>query len=352
MNMKSRTIASTLMAAALFSLSACADTVSPGSGQSDQSLVPTGDPSLCLTGPITTLVQTGAPVDLILDDDNVYWIDLPGVREEHDSDVWHLMRTPKGGGATVVLTKGLSFYEVVAAGPNLYWVGTNSGAPTTFSLFSIPKSGGAVTTLTPVGVDTRFVGVDGSLAYFANKYAGTLSSMSTSGGPQTVIASALSLGDPALGDTVLMDAQNFYWSSDNEVFRLPKTGGAPTILTSQLDAGYLSVQDAQNLYFSSNAPSNQPDKINTIAVPKTGGNPTVIHDGVNPSAVDDRCFYESPYKGGVADEPSHLVVGSPKNGGAPALMASGMTTISAMTADATGLYWTDTWSGRIMKMAR
>src|SRR4051794_34275394 len=110
MFMRARTLASALGIPALLGLTACTSTISLGTGDatssSSGSVEPTGDPSLCLAGPITTIAENQHPTDLVLDHEYVYWIDNPGIRQEHEYEPQHLMSAPRNGGTPITLAEG------------------------------------------------------------------------------------------------------------------------------------------------------------------------------------------------------------------------------------------------------
>ena len=95
--MRTRTIATALMISASIGLTACITTVSLGSGGSGGSVgvAPLeGHSNPCLGDQITTLAENQHPTKLILDQDNVYWLDEPPTDElgpagDHPADASH-----------------------------------------------------------------------------------------------------------------------------------------------------------------------------------------------------------------------------------------------------------------------
>ena len=342
---RARTIALALTITASTGLTACVDIVSLGSGDDSPgggSVEPKADPSLCLTGAITTLADNQNPTDLVVDHDNVYWIDDPGIRQLDEHLPKHVMKAPKSGGAPVVLATGSSISRLMLDDQNVYWTADNGTTPPTDSLFSTPKSGGAITTIVTTGTPVSVVGVDNDSVYLDDVDAATLSSMPRSGGAQTILTATF-----ANDHRILMDAQSLYWTSGNDVFSLPKGGGTPTLLTSALSGDLLSAQDDYSLYFAWKGPGR-----GTVSVPKSGGAPILLRNGVYPQAVDARCVYEAPWIEGTVEDTNHMVLGAPKSGDVTATMASGLTDVWAMTVDETGLYWTNAYAGLVMKIAR
>jgi hypothetical protein len=347
--MRARTFASTLGISALLGLAACTSTISlgagdlPGSSSSPGTVEPAGDPSLCLAGAITTVADHQNPTALVLDHDAVYWFDDPGVRQLDEYAPKHLMSAPKSGGAATTLATGSGFASLTLDDLRIYWIGPDAADPAAWSVFAMDKTGGPISTITGVTGSTSLVGVDGDRIYLVNSDEGALFSMPKSGGTLTELAT---IGPGS--SRIFGDATSLYWSTGNQAFSVPRAGGATVVLTSALGGDVLLSLDADNLYFVWKGPS-----LGTVSLPKTGGTPVQLDNGVYPQAVDDRCVYEAPDPAtGTVEDLDHTLVGVPKSGSVPALMASGLSEVFAMAADESGLYWTEAFAGRVMRMAR
>lgn len=340
---RTRTIARALIISASIGLTACIDTVSLGSGGSGGEVgPPQGYPNPCLTDQITTLVENQHPTELVLDHDNVYWVDVLGAHGEDLDSPQKLMSVPKSGGAPVVLATGSSFRALQVDDQSLSWMTDNGHIGDPSTLFSMPKLGGPITTLAVLPWRQGLAAADSDHLYIVDNEASTLSSMPKSGGAQTLVASI----PPKLG-RIFLDAQNFYWSSRTEVFSLPKGGGTPTLLASQLPSGGLSRQNTQNLYF------NSPDiGLDTIVISKSGGSPILLSNGVPPTTVDDHCMYTQTPVAGDETGAFRTLVGAPTSGGAAATLATGIMAATSIVADESGLYWANDYAGHVMKIAR
>lgn len=345
---RARTIATTLMISASLGLGACINTVSLGSGGSGGSggVGPLeGHSNPCLGDQITTLAANQhpqLPTAFVLDQDSVYWIDAPSVNDLGQDTPMQLKSVPKSGGAVAVLATAKSFRQIHVADDDIYWMSDDGTDHVTASLYSTPKSGGgAITTIAVLPARQYLVAVDSSTAYFQDYEALTFSSMPRSGGVQTILVP----GAPKLA-WFLLDTQSIYWSSGNEAFSLPKSGGTPTHLASLPAGALLRGQNAQNLYFNL---AN--DTEHSLLVSKSGGSPTLFGNGRFTMAVDDHCTYWTPWPtsaGGTFD----TLLGAPMSGGAASTLVTGLTAAAVMAADESGLYWIHPDAGLVMKMAR
>lgn len=344
---RARTFASTLLIPTLLGLSACTSTISLGTDDTTSSSTGAmeyhGDPSLCTTGPITAIAATPSPTALLLDHDAVYWLDDPAIEQINEYQPKHLMSLSKSGGAPATLATGSRFDTIMLDDLTLYWVGENAADPTSVSLYSMAKTGGAITTLNTVTGGMALVGVDSDRIYLQSGYEGALFSMPKAGGGLTQLVAKM----PGV-IRILIDATNLYWTSKTQAFSMPKSGGTPVVLTSALHGDVLALLDDETLYFYW-----RNEERSTLTLPKSGGSPTVLHNGMFPRGLDDHCLYESPLEAGVGVEtPDKPLLGVPKSGGVPAVIAPGMTMVSAIVGDDSGLYWTDSSAGRVMRMAR
>lgn len=350
--MRTRTIATTLMISASIGLTACVTTVSLGSGGAGGSggvAALEGHSNPCVGDQITTLAENQNPTKLILDQDNVYWLDEPMTDELGEpmfGQPMHLKRVPKLGGAVVVVATAKSFRNIHVDDQSIYWMSNDGTDHVTASLYSTPKiGGGAITTIAVLPESQALLGVDSSSVYIEDTDALTVSSMPKSGGAQTLLISNV-----LKNARRLLDAQNIYWYDDTETFSLPKGGGTPTHLTAQIEGARLSAQNTQNLYFTF---AN--DAVHTLIVSKSGGSQTLHANGLIPMAVDDHCIYTTPVSTSVptsAGATYDTILGAPMNGGTPSTLVTGLGGPTAMAADESGLYWIQPQTGLVMRMAR
>ena len=84
-----------------------------------------------------------------------------------------------------------------------------------------------------------------------------------------------------------------------------------------------------------------------MKVPLAGGAPTVLATGADPLgiAVDGVSVYWTDYGTGT-------VASIPLGGGAPTLLAAGQSGANGICQDATSLYWADSTSETVMKLAK
>jgi hypothetical protein len=158
--------------------------------------------------------------------------------EGHDG----VFRVPRGGGAAEVLAPDQEWSRDLAVDDaTIYWV-RGHGATPGGAVSAMPKAGGAVREIAPHEADAHLVAVDSTHVYWANGggYDGgggtgkaEIRRMRKQGGPvETVAAMAgvvrLQLADDAL--YVLADSGPS--SGSGIVARVPKSGGAVTVLAA------------------------------------------------------------------------------------------------------------------------
>lgn len=190
-------------------------------------------------------------------------------------------------------SESVSGFRPALSGDTLYaagftYTGFNEDA-TNAIIFSVPTSGGAPTTLASVPVSTGFnptgdlmVSDDGATLY-GTEYNGTTSqsalfSMPTSGGALTTLAtfnSDISLdllnGNTLYGRTSEFDVQG------GTIFSLPISGGAPTTLATFSDSPSALAVGGGALYVATTAITNNGfDEGWISSLPISGGSPTTL----------------------------------------------------------------------------
>lgn len=170
-----------------------------------------GDPELLAT-------QPGFPVSLVVDDEAVYWTvssTQPGGGA--------VMRVAKAGGTPVAVVVGLNWpSELAQDADSLYWRDELSGVE------SVAKRGGVPSVLVPGDTLSSGLAVDRGRVYFEDFAAGTISSVATTGGPVTQIAS---VAHSDIGFFVV-DGDVVYWHVDlvGSVMQVAIAGGTPSVL--------------------------------------------------------------------------------------------------------------------------
>jgi hypothetical protein len=208
-------------------------------------------------GTASTLVNDNNVVDIVADNNNVYWVDQSnGVQQapvaggtpkvlaptqgsgsaiatDGTNVYWAdgasfssmtIAKVPIGGTSVTKLTSGLGFISpggLATDGTNVYWIETNpsgtarigsvpvaGGSPTTSSLTAPPLTGGAV------------IAVDSSNFYWAVYGSGSLMRAQlpvSNANPGTVMAST-----SVVSEQLVVDATAVYWNSSTGVMKVAK----------------------------------------------------------------------------------------------------------------------------------
>jgi hypothetical protein len=197
---------------------------------------------VALTGgsPTTIASAQNAPSALALDGTNVYWANLGG----------QVMQAPLGGGTATTLGGGISPWGIAVSGGTLYWTTYPNTNYTTLNVFALniaAHTGSTFASVANLGNPQRHgVVADTSHLYFTGS---DVYSIPLSGGTVTTIA--VPFGSP-IG--LAVDGSNVYFtaganSSFGEVLRAPLTGGSVTTLaTGQANPGGIAV-DGTSVYW-------------------------------------------------------------------------------------------------------
>jgi hypothetical protein len=198
---------------------------------------------------------------------------------------------PKTGGAFQDLVSTTSASGIAAVGSTVFWaepyMAGVTGGPSG-EILSLPAAGGTPTVLvSKVQIDFGLT-TDGVNVYWVAG-DGDIDAVPVGGGPVKTLATK------QYGATTLAaDGVNLYWTSDNaqtgtcgvcpppppptatdsSVYKLPLTGGTPTVLATGYAINTLAVDGTDAYWFDSY-------KTTLSAVSVAGGTPTVLAEGVN-----------------------------------------------------------------------
>ncbi len=183
---------------------------------------------------------------------------------------------------------------------------------------------------------------DGKYVYWVEKYVSVIRKIPVNGGVIATLSNQLT----GYGGRIRSDAANVYWMSDYDtLLKVPKLGGTVTTLASGLPFLSDFVVDGESLFFSEH------DTGNIRKVSTNGGNIVTLQN--------DECF---PAPCGLALGSSYLfwvnqeyVRKAPKTGGLVSILAPtlGRYDISnAIVIDGLNVYWSDTASRTINKIAK
>lgn len=285
-------------------------------------------------GPATTLASgSGGVGGLAVDSCNVYWFRSTG--GPGTPATTYLLSTPVGGGSTVTLAAadgaiGAMTIDATSA----YWIawGDMNGGNGDGAIVRAPLTGGQPTTLAADQILPYEIAVRGGNVYWSASdgvtgygYDGQILTVPIGGGVPRVFGGQSARGSPQGGRGLAINSTTLFWAASNTTWipggyynsiaavdAEPLGGGATTTLVSaqgwQLGPGASAtmfttygamVADDGNLYFFRN-----------------------VSPPMGPLGTDD--LLQLPLGGG----------------GSPVTLASGLSAyLSALTVDATSLYW-------------
>jgi sugar lactone lactonase YvrE len=256
---------------------------------------------------------------------------------------------------------------------HVYW--TNSG-----SVARIPKSGGAVQTLATVGVQNEGCAVDATHIYFADRGGHSIYQVPKAGGAPVVRAQ-----NQSVPQTVALDATHVYWASvgDAAIRRTLKSGGpVEDLATGQTDAYAIAV-DGSDVFWART--TGQIAKLSTTACCSVTPLASGFGAGVLSLAVDASHVYWTSQSGsnvrrvprgggpsnevgfvtladGLAIDQDHVLIGQDaqpgsvhrflKDGSTGDVPVTGQDHPRGIAVDADAIYWANTDSGELYKLAK
>ncbi|MFO0737862.1 MAG: hypothetical protein U0270_18365 [Labilithrix sp.] len=250
------------------------------------------------------------PVDLVVDATHVYWTTYAPSGDRAPFDRRHdVLRVAKSGGPIETLAKDQKdLVGLTLDASHVYWLARTgectAGAPTGVARRA-PKAGGAAES----------------------------------------IANRLPCGSPSANTQAVVDGTHLYWSGDDGIRAVAKTGGTPALVASagpnpnaSTRSTVLLLQDETTVYWG--------DSYGPLwAQPKAGGEKVKLLDS-SPwhAAVDATAIYYAA---------NGKVMSVAKTGGAPReLGPSGGRGEEAFAVDAGYVYWTDIVDSQIRRLPK
>jgi hypothetical protein len=229
------------------------------------------------------------PGELAIDDVNVYWT------EPADGQI---KKVAKAGGTPVVLATGLPRPGAIAVhSGSIYWTDSVAG-----TVSMLPIDGGSQVVLAAAQPGPDAIAVDATDAYFWNINDRTIRRVSGS------VVVTVASGQAAVA--IALDATNVYWATvdDGRVRKLSRVGGTVVTLAA--------------------SPLTNPN----------AGPPTDY--GAWGIAVNGPTIYWTD-RAQVSGLDPGLVLSVPLNGGPTSTLATQRVGVLAITADPSGIYWTE-----------
>ena len=298
---------------------------------------------------IPTAIADGQidPFDLQVDGNDVYWMDWlvpPPVGWTGSEDRLTTLMTVDSQGLAAPRILDHGEHQGSSANPSLiamdaefiFW------ADTWGRFHQVDRLTEAATDVVS-GQRVQAVVVDATHVYWSTQGGELFRRDRTSGA-----SSQLATGLGTIGASLAVDSTHIYWISkggfaEDALMSLDKNGGTPSVVVDSLPIGQFTL-DASDIYFS--------DQDTLYRVDKTGGLATVVAADVRPLselALDGTHVYWGdldPGNDGVA------LVRMDKATGAIAPLASGLTAVTDLALDQNSVYWTDRDSGVVMRLAK
>lgn len=285
-------------------------------------------PTACDGPDVTTLAQAVNPLytrssaTIVVDDTRVYWAD-PGNNDNKGA----ILSVPRCGGAvTTIAPYQTSTTTIATDGTYVYWANVAGFTP---GLMRAPVTGAGPTTMLAPASDASPYGIalDATRIYWTGP--GVVASMLKEGGPVTTLATNQSF--ELVDSAIAIDDTTVYWEVSGHIRSVPKAGGAAVDLAATGSSPRFITVRGSSLYWYSD-PS-------LFTVPTSGGAPVELTKaGASGLAVDDTMLYWAA-DFGLGAEGKGYVAKLPTAGGPPQMMVSGENHPIGMAVDATHIYW-------------
>jgi hypothetical protein len=179
-------------------------------------------------GTTTTLATSGAPANLVVVANDVFWADATG----------HIAYVPAGNGGTPIdlvspdpdagpgeYVSDTTYQNITTDGTSLYWPRAASSYPG--AVLSLAVGGGSPQVVVNTGTSSPFsVATDGVSVFFLDLAATTSLVAASLGSGSTVTVTTAGLGAANIpgtpGPTVAVDSANVYWLSPPQILKIAK----------------------------------------------------------------------------------------------------------------------------------
>ncbi|APR77749.1 Hypothetical protein A7982_03096 [Minicystis rosea] len=256
------------------------------------------------------------------------------------SEGWggRVVKIPKTGGAPIKLGE-MSNPAFLALDDNRVYV--TASLPSGSQVVAVPKAGGTATAISELDEVCSGLATDATRVYCSGYNKAAIRALD-----KTSVSGTSLCSTPNVPRGVFVDGDFIYWGAEEgaTVGRVPKGGGAPTILAKSMELGGWNVAvDATHVYWSGMTGNG----ITVKSIPKAGGGtPTVIATEPTPGivtvAVDDEHIYWANGNAGT-------VSAIPKGGGPVTVIGKNQGNVYSIAADNSAVYWVSNTTERLMR---
>lgn len=233
---------------------------------------------------------------------------------------------PAPANATLLAAAQNAPRSLQIVGDSVLWLNWGGRAVGAKGVFSAPKGGGKVVTITSGDADVMAVAADDTSVYWLAPREGFIFKAPRGGGAAEQLAETT-----GISRGMVADATDIFWAENGGIYRVPKAGGKAALVAEAAIPDNLVVDDTHVYWYSTLAGV-------VSRAPKKGGAQAKVY--ANDQNTLHTFFVDGPdLFVSFGHENAMVIQRIPKSGGAPAVVVDGQMPAADFALDGSHVYW-------------